>query len=73
MNYSEYDTDLSTPAAVDYQVSTNEDSVTDPIIEKCSSQRNTIRLPPDIAFQVHLLSQMNEHRGNDFNVFNNVI
>jgi hypothetical protein len=31
---------------------------------------NTIRLPPNIAFQVHLLSQMNEHRGNDLNMFN---
>ncbi len=26
-----------------------------PVIEKCSFQRNTIRLPPDIAFQVHLM------------------
>jgi hypothetical protein len=73
VHYSGFDTDLSTPASVDYQVNTNEDSVTDPIIEKCSFQRNTICLPPDIAFQVHLLSQMNTHRGNDLNTFNEVI
>ncbi len=36
-------------------------------------QRNTICLPPDIAFQVHLLSQMNTHRGNELNMFNEVI
>jgi hypothetical protein len=62
-----------TPASVDDQVNTNDDSDTEPIIEKCSFQRNTIRLPPDIAFQVHLLKQMNEHRGNDLNMFNEVI
>jgi hypothetical protein len=60
-----FDTNLSTAASVDDQVNINDDSVTDPIVEKCSFQRNTIRLPPDIAFQVHLLSQMNKHRGND--------
>ncbi len=36
-------------------------------------RKNTIFLPPDIAFQVHLLSQMNEHRGNDLDMFNEVI
>jgi hypothetical protein len=66
-------TDLSTPASVDDQINTNDDSVTDPVIEKCSFQRNTICLPPDIAFQVHLLSQMNTQRGNDLNMFNEVI
>ncbi len=40
---------------------------------KCSFRWNTICLPPDIAFQVHLLSQMNEHRGNDLNMFNQVV
>jgi hypothetical protein len=72
-HYSGFDTDLSTSASVDDQINTNDDSVTDPVIEKCSFQRNTMYLPPDIAFQVHLLSQMNEHRGNDFNMFNEVI
>jgi hypothetical protein len=42
-------------------------------LEKCSFQKNTICLPYDIAFQVHLLSQMNEHIGNDLNMFNQVI
>jgi hypothetical protein len=68
LHYSGFDTDLYTPASVDDQINTNYDSVTDPIIEKCSFQRNTICLPPHIAFQVQLLSQMNMHRGNDLNV-----
>ena len=58
MHYSGFDIDLSTPASVHDQINTNDDPVTDPVIEKCSIQRNTICLPPDIAFQVHLLSQM---------------
>ncbi len=64
---------LSTPASVDDQINTNDDSVTNPVIEKWSFQKNTICLPPDIAFQVHLLSQMNSHRGNDLNMINEVI
>jgi hypothetical protein len=35
VHYSGFDTDLSTPASVDYQMNTNNDSVTDPVIEKC--------------------------------------
>ncbi len=62
VNYFEFDNDLSSPASVDDQVNTNDDSVTNLLIEKCSFQRNTICLPPDVAFQVHLLSQMNKHR-----------
>jgi hypothetical protein len=50
VHYSGFDTDLSTPASVDDQINTNDDSATDPIIEKCSFQRYTLRLPPDIAF-----------------------
>ncbi len=71
--YSGFDTDLSTPASVDDQINTNDDSATGPDIEKCSFQINIICLSPDIAFQVHLLSQMNTHRGNDLNMFNEVI
>jgi hypothetical protein len=59
VHYSGFDTDLSTPASVDDQVNSNEDSVSDLIIEKCTFRRNTICLPPGIAFQIHLLSQMN--------------
>jgi hypothetical protein len=73
VHYSGFDTDLSTPASVDDQINTNDDSVTDSVIEKCSFQTNTICLPPDIAFQVHLMSQMNTHRGNHQNMFNEVI
>jgi hypothetical protein len=73
VHYSGFNTDLSTPASVDDQVNTNDDSVTDSVIEKFSFHRNTMCLPPDIAFQVHLLSQMNEHRGNDLNMFDEVL
>jgi hypothetical protein len=73
VHYSGFNTDLSTPASDDDQINTNDYSVTDPVIEKCSIQRNAICLPPDIALQVHLLSQMNTHRGNDLNMFNEVI
>ena len=40
VHYSGFDTDLSTPASVDDQIITNDYSVTDPVIEKCSFQRN---------------------------------
>jgi hypothetical protein len=73
VHYSGFNTNLSPPASVDDQINTNYYSVTDPVIEKCSFQRNTICLPLDIAFQVHLLSQMNTHRGNGPNMFNEVI
>ncbi len=52
VHYFGFDTELSTPASVDDQINTNDDSVTDPVIEKCSFQRNTICLPPDMSFQV---------------------
>jgi hypothetical protein len=44
----------------------------DLVIEQCTFQRNTVRLPPDIAFQVHLMSQLNDHRENDLNFFNEI-
>jgi hypothetical protein len=44
VHYSGFDTDLSTPASVDDQINTNDDSVTDPVIEKCPCHRNTICL-----------------------------
>ncbi len=34
VHYSGFDTDLSTPASVDDQINTNDDSLTDPVIEK---------------------------------------
>ncbi len=54
VHYSGFDIDLSTSASADDQSINNEDPITDPVIEKCSFQRNTIWVPPDIAFQVHL-------------------
>jgi hypothetical protein len=47
--------------------------VDDIIIEKCSFLRNSFRLPHDIAFQVHCLSEISQHRGNNLNMFNQVI
>jgi len=44
-----------------------------PVIEKCSFQQNNIQLPPDIAFQVHVMSQLNKHRGNGHNMFHEII
>ena len=41
-------------------------------IERCSFQRNSIFLPPDIAFQVHLASVLQRHRGNDLNMFKEI-
>jgi hypothetical protein len=73
VHYSGFYTDLSTPASVDDQIKANDYSVTDPVIKQCSFQRNTMCLPPDIAFQVHLLSQMNTHGGDYLNMFNEVI
>jgi hypothetical protein len=43
------------------------------IIEICSFLRNSFLLPPDVAFQVHCLSVMSQHKGNDLNMFNQVI
>jgi hypothetical protein len=73
VHYNGFDIDLSTPASADDQSINNDDPSTDHVIKKCSFERNTIRLPPDIAFQTQLLSQMNEHRGNDLNMLNQVI
>jgi hypothetical protein len=56
VHYSGFDIDLSTPASADDQSINNDNPITGPVIEKCSFQRNTLHLPPDIAFQVHLLS-----------------
>ncbi len=45
VHYSGFEIDLSTPESADDQLNTNTHTITDPVIEKCSSQRNTIRLP----------------------------
>ncbi len=72
VNYSGFDIDLSAPQSTDDELITD-DTPTAPVIKICSFQRNTIRLLPDIAFQVHLMSQMNEHSGSDLNMFNQII
>ena len=47
--------------------------VGDILIQKCSFLRNSFRLPPDVAFQVHCLSVISQHRGNNLNMFNQVM
>jgi hypothetical protein len=47
--------------------------VGDILIEKCSFLRNSFCLPPDVAFQVHCLSVISQHRGNNLNMFNQVM
>jgi hypothetical protein len=47
--------------------------VGDILVEKCSFLRNIFRLPPDVAFRVHCLSVISQHRGNDLNMFNQVM
>ncbi len=51
VHYSGFNTDLSTPESVDDEINTNDDSVTDLVIEKCSFQRNTICLPLILHFK----------------------
>ncbi len=48
-------------------------NVGDILIEKWSFLRNSFRLPPDVAFQVHCLSVISQHRGNDLNMLNQVM
>ena len=71
--YAEFNNGLSVPDCADVPINNDNDDPTVPIIEKCPFQRNAICLPPDIAFQTHLLSKMNNHRGNDMNMFNEVV
>ncbi len=74
VHYSGFDTEFSTPASVDDQINTNDDLVTNPVVEKCSFQRNTIYVYPLILhFKFICCHKMNEHRGNDLNMFNVVI
>ncbi len=47
--------------------------VDDILIGKCSFLRNSFQLPPDVAFQVHCLSVISQHRGNNLNMFNQVM
>ncbi len=73
VHYSGFDSDLSTPASVDDQIKPMMIQSQTLSLKNTLFHRNTLCLPPDIAFQVHLLSQMKEHRGNDLNMFNEVI
>ncbi len=71
--YAEFNLGLSVPESADVPINNDNDDLTVPIIEKCPFQRNTMCLLPDIAFQIHLFSKMNNHRGNDMNMFNEVV
>ena len=67
------DTDFSQNNEEDDDVAIPENNAENIVIETCSFVRNSIRLPPDVAFQVHCLSIISQHRGNDLNMFNQVI
>jgi hypothetical protein len=71
--YAEFNNGLSVPDCADVPINNDNDDPTVLIIEKCLFQGNAICLPPYIAFQIHLLSKMNNHRGNDMNMFNEVV
>ena len=73
VNYAGFDIDFSAPDSADDQMNISDDTLQVPVIEKCSFQRKNIRLTPDIAFQVHLMSQLNKHQGNDLNMFHEII
>jgi hypothetical protein len=53
VHYSGFDIDLATPALADDQLFTidNTNTITDPVIENCSFQRNTICLPMILLFK----------------------
>jgi len=69
-------------ASVEFNNRANELPLTPPAVapavtnctamSRCPSKRNTIRLPPDIAFQVHLATVLLRHRGNDLNMFSEI-
>ncbi len=71
--YAEFNNGLSVQESADVLINNDNDDLTVPTIEKCPFQRNAICLPLDLVFQIHLLSKMNDHRGNDMNMFNEVI
>jgi hypothetical protein len=73
VDYAEFNNALSVPDCADVPINNDSDDPTVPIIKYCLFQKNTICLPPDIAFQIHLLSKMNDHRGNDMNMFNKAV
>ncbi len=43
------------------------------VVESCPFKCGTLILPPDIGFQVHLLSQLQAHQGNNLNTFNHIM
>ncbi len=43
------------------------------VVVSCPFKHGTNQLLPNIAFQVHLLSQLQAHRGNDLNMFNQIM
>ncbi len=43
------------------------------VVESYPFKRGTKKSPPGIAFQVHLLSQLQAHQRNDLNMFNQIV
>ncbi len=61
VRYAEFNNGLSVQESADALINNDNDDLTVPTLEKCPFQRNTICLPPNIAFQIHLFSKMNDH------------
>jgi len=62
VNYAGFDIIYSAPDSADDEMNIIDDTLPIlPVIEKCSFQQNNIQLPPDIAFQVHIMCQLNKH------------
>ncbi len=54
VHYAEFNNSLSVQESADVLINNDNDDLTVPTIEKGPFQRNTICLPPDTAFQIHL-------------------
>ena len=56
VTYDDFNIEFSASEThADQDVNNDSETLQGPIIETCPFQRNTIRLPPDIVFQVHLM------------------
>ena len=75
VNYAGFDVDFSGQND-DVNQEISDTITTNPteniVIEKCPFERGVVRLPPDLAFQVHLLTELQKHRGNDLNMFDQI-
>jgi hypothetical protein len=80
VNYSAFDVDFSSQND-DINQGISDDTTTtnttyhpheNIVIEKCPFEKGVVCLPPDLAFQVHLLTELQKHRGHDLNMFDQI-